>query len=342
MNCFSYVRIFGYLCKYSCCPCCPTRPSWNRYFDLLINTIRVAIASQPVITMENVENYREIKPNLSADKLPRGISVVQAYDLLNGAEGLVLAYQWIYPESLNCPSFPLSTDEMDRKFILYVHGGGFIQGSADSYVHLTMKIAKETNATVIAVDYRLAPQFQYPTAELDCLAAYKWLAERVDPKNIFIAGDSAGGNLVIGTLVRARDTGLVLPRGALLLSPWVDVFDTSRESFTKYLNVDFIPARLPNVNGPLYIPSKSSECSPINLDLHGLPPMLIEYGDCEMMRDQIGDFISIASKAGVHVVGNKYDDMIHAFHFFYFTDQPQCQESFEAMKKFIDDCSTAA
>lgn len=338
MSCCVCWNIFGYVCKYGCCSCIskPTLPSWNSNFDLLINIVRTIIRSMPFLSVDKVEKYRSMDRPTPENKLPRDVTIIKGDNLEGLPDGLVMSYQWIFPKSLSAPSFPLQDSQVNRKFLLYLHGGGFVQGTADSYNALTTKIAQDLGITILAVNFRRAPEFPYPVPEEDCLAAYNWLVARVNPKNIFTAGDSAGGALAVGAIVRARNAGIQLPSGCILISPWVDIFDKSRPSFTKYANIDYSPIHLPDSYGILYIPSRSNEYSAINQDLTGFPPLLVEYGACEMFADQIDDFVDKARSQGVTVTANKYEDMIHVFQLFHQTKQRQCQESFDAMKKFVD------
>jgi epsilon-lactone hydrolase len=336
-SCFVCLNICGYICKFGCCSCIakPTLPSWNSNFDLLINIIRTVVRSLPILTADNLGTYRSKDQTTAKDKLPQDVVIVKGEKLEGLVDDLVMSYHWVYPVKFGPPSFPLQGEHIDRIFLLYLHGGGFVQGSADAYNGFTTKLAHELGVTLLVVNYRLAPEFPYPVPEEDCFAAYKWLVERVDPNNIFIGGDSAGAALSVGALVRARNSGLAFPRGCIFISPWVDIFDKSRESFTKNMEIDYSPVHLPDSFGALYIPSRSNEHSAINQDLQGFPPMLVEYGACEMFADQIDDFTNKAREQGVGVTANKYEDMVHVFQLFYLTKQRQCQESFDEMKKFI-------
>ena len=114
--------------------------------------------------------------------------------------------------------------------ILYFHGGGYVLGSVEGYRELLARIALTCGARVLAIDYRLAPEHPFPAAVEDCHAAYRWALENgVDPRQLLVAGDSAGGGLAVATLAAARDAGDALPRGAILISPWVDL-ESSRPS----------------------------------------------------------------------------------------------------------------
>ena len=108
--------------------------------------------------------------------------------------------------------------------ILYFHGGVYVIGSADSSVPLVADLARRTNAKVISVDYRLAPENPYPAAVDDARAAYEGLlSQGVDPSNIAIAGESAGGGLTAAVLLALRDADMPMPTSAFVMSPWADL-----------------------------------------------------------------------------------------------------------------------
>ncbi|KAF2472576.1 alpha/beta-hydrolase [Lindgomyces ingoldianus] len=111
-----------------------------------------------------------------------------------------------------------------QRIMLYVHGGAYYFGSVDEHRYQMQRHARKLKARVLAPRYRLAPQFPFPCGLMDCLAAYLYLLEeKHDPSTIVLAGDSAGGGMVVSMLVTLRDQGIPLPAGAILISPWVDL-----------------------------------------------------------------------------------------------------------------------
>ena len=124
--------------------------------------------------------------------------------------------------------------------MLYVHGGGYFFGSVDEHRYQMQRHARKLRARVFAPRYRLAPQFPFPCGLQDCLAAYLYLLTVQEPSDIILAGDSAGGGMVVSMLVVLRDRGLPLPTGAVLISPWVDPTH-SFPSVAKHSDLDYIP-----------------------------------------------------------------------------------------------------
>ncbi|KAI1380169.1 alpha/beta-hydrolase [Hypoxylon crocopeplum] len=141
-------------------------------------------------------------------------------------------WQWRKPgSSLKAEWIEMKTDYHERKrtgdpgkrVMLYVHGGAYFFGSVDEHRYQMQRHARKLKARVFAPEYRLAPQFPFPCGLQDCLAAYLYLLTVQDPTTIILAGDSAGGGMVVSMLVTMRDRGIPLPAGAILISPWVDL-----------------------------------------------------------------------------------------------------------------------
>lgn len=129
----------------------------------------------------------------------------------------------------------------NNRIMLYIHGGAYFFGSVDTHRYMLQRHARKLKGRVFAPDYRLAPQFPFPCGLQDCMAAYLWLLKSYDPKEILLAGDSAGGGMTLSLLVMMRDQGIPLPAGAILISPWVDLTH-SFPSIVEDNPGDYIPA----------------------------------------------------------------------------------------------------
>lgn len=116
-----------------------------------------------------------------------------------------------------------ASDDPGRRVMLYVHGGAYFFGSVDEHRYQMQRHARKLKARVFAPKYRLSPQFPFPCGLQDCLAAYLYLLSVQDPSTIIVAGDSAGGGMVLSMLCILRDQGIPLPAGGVLISPWVDL-----------------------------------------------------------------------------------------------------------------------
>ena len=159
-------------------------------------------------------------------------------------------WQWRKPQSpLRAEWIEMRTDHHERKrtgeackrVMLYVHGGAYFFGSVDEHRYQLQRHARKLKARVFAPQYRLAPQFPFPCGLQDCIAAYLHLLTVQEPNTILLAGDSAGGGMVLSILVTLRDRNIPLPAGAILLSPWVDLTH-SFPSVADACPFDYIPA----------------------------------------------------------------------------------------------------
>ncbi|KAK1755736.1 monoterpene epsilon-lactone hydrolase [Echria macrotheca] len=159
-------------------------------------------------------------------------------------------WQWRKPKiPLKAEWIEMKSDYHERKkkidpgnrVMMYVHGGAYFFGSVDEHRYQIQRHARKLKARAIAPQYRLAPQFPFPCGLQDCLATYLFLLTQQEPSTIVLAGDSAGGGMILSLLVILRDRGLPLPAGAVLISPWVDLTH-SFPSVSEDCPLDYIPA----------------------------------------------------------------------------------------------------
>ena len=202
--------------------------------------------------------------------------------------------------------------------VLYLHGGGYVVGSARASVPLAGQIAARSGVAVFSADYRLAPEHVFPAATDDALAAYRGLAD-LGFSAIAVAGDSAGGGLALSTVVRvaaeARAQRLPAPRGAVLLSPWTDL-STGSPSMQDRAAADPLLSRASLSNAAAqYLAGhdpQEAQVSPLFSDLSGLAPVLIHVGEDEVLLDdarRTGEAMAASRKATVHV----WAGMTHVF-----------------------------
>ncbi len=202
----------------------------------------------------------------------------------------------------------------------WLHGGGYFQGSVSTHASMVSLIAQAAGARAFAIDYRLAPENPFPAGLDDAVAGYRWLLEQgVDPARLVIGGDSAGGGLTLAVLQRLREAGDPLPAAAVLLSPWTDLEGTGESIKTRrdadpMLDPDdgAMRARDYHPDGDLRDPL----VSPLYADFTGLPPMLIQVGDAEVLLDDSTRVYERAEAAGVDVTLEVNDEMIHVFQIF--------------------------
>ena len=204
--------------------------------------------------------------------------------------------------------------------LLYLHGGGWVSGSGGGYLPLAAEISQVAKCAVLLPDYRLAPEHPFPAGLDDCVTAHDWLVANgptgVHPaKATFIAGDSAGGNLTLATLLALRDRGKTMPLGGIPISPATD-FTLASDSL-KSVEDPIISARTMPEFRSRYLGQSDPRnplASPVFGDFRGLPPLLIQAGEEEMLRD---DSIRVAQKAwadGIPVILEIWPGMMHVFH----------------------------
>ncbi|SDK00807.1 alpha/beta hydrolase [Streptomyces indicus] len=187
----------------------------------------------------------------------------------------------------------------DRGRLLYLHGGGYVIGSPDTHTGLAGELAARAGLRTTSVDYRLAPEHPFPAAVDDGLAAYRdLLTAGVDPREIVVAGDSAGGGLSIATLLAAREAGLPQPAAAVVFSPWVDLTLSGASMRTKEAADPIFTQADVRAYADLYVGAGDRShplASPVFADLSGLPPLLVQVGANEVLLD---DAVRLAARAG--------------------------------------------
>lgn len=227
-------------------------------------------------------------------------------------------------------------DAGPSRVLLYFHGGGYVMGSPGFMRLLGLKLGRATGMRVLSVDYRLAPENPFPAGLDDCLAAYRWLLhEGIAPGDIFVAGDSAGGCLALMTLLCARDAGLPLPAGAILLSPATDLAATG-PSYVENAPSDPVLADLGFFWWlEAYLAGSdagSAAVSPLYGDLSGLPPLLLQASTSEMLLDDARMLHLRARAVGVDSVLQTWDDTIHVFHQF---DLPESADALARIGEWV-------
>jgi epsilon-lactone hydrolase len=204
--------------------------------------------------------------------------------------------------------------------VLYLHGGAYVSGSPQLYRDFLWRIADATAACVLCIDYRLAPEHRFPAAVDDALAAYRWLLSNgADPRRVALIGDSAGGGLVFGTLLRLRDEGLPLPAAGIGLSPWTDLALTG-ETLKRHAKADpILNAAQAGFFADHYLGDadpRHPHASPLYGDLRGMPPALIQVGSDEILRDDAERMAQRLRDAGCRAELEVWPRMPHVWHFF--------------------------
>jgi len=206
----------------------------------------------------------------------------------------------------------------DDKVLLYLHGGAYLIGSCRTHRQMVSHIARAAGINALVPDYRLAPEHRFPAAIEDAVRIYRsLLSQGFKPRDIFIAGDSAGGGLTVATLLSLRHAGVPLPAAAVLLSPFLDV-SASGESATTRADQDpwFDPSDLAVVADNYCNNAddlKNPLVSPVFANVAGLPPTLIQVGDDEILLSDATRFAALMDEAGLEVQLEIWPEMWHVF-----------------------------
>ena len=208
-----------------------------------------------------------------------------------------------------------------RAALLYLHGGGYVIGSLHSHRHLVAEAGRAAGIATLALDYRLAPEHPFPAAVEDALAGYRFLlAQGLASERVALAGDSAGGGLVVAAMLAMRDAGLPQPACGWCISPWVDMEGIGATMASKAADDPIVDkARLVEM-AKLYLgraDPRTPLAAPIYADLRGLAPLFIQVGAAETLLDDALRLAGAAGAADVRVGLEIWPEMIHVWHLFH-------------------------
>lgn len=202
--------------------------------------------------------------------------------------------------------------------IIYIHGGGYVLGSAKAFTGFVGQIAVRVGADAFVPDYRLAPEHPFPAAIDDAVAAYRGMVSD-GAEQIVVVGDSAGGGLTLALLsILASDktNGLVQPAGAAVMSPWTDLALTG-ESLETRAEADPIFTRgVLEGFAEMYLQgedARNPKASPLHAQLKDLPPIRIDVGGDEVLFTDSTRYLERAQAAGTEVMLSVWEGMAHVF-----------------------------
>lgn len=212
-----------------------------------------------------------------------------------------------------------SDGSKSQRVIYYLHGGGYISGSAKSCRPITATLARLLQARVFGLDYRLAPENLFPAGLDDAVAGYRWLLSKgINPRSIAIVGDSAGGGMTLAVALRIRDAGEPLPACLVCLSPWTDMTSTSASLAANTERDSMFVAEDIERYASVYLGDHSRGdplASPLLANLSGLPPLLIQVGRDEVLLDDARSLQAKVAAAGGSSELHIYDDVPHGWHY---------------------------
>jgi epsilon-lactone hydrolase len=268
------------------------------------------------------ERYRRFLTAM-APRPPNGVQVLRT-------EVAGRTVDWVVPEAAD-PSVRL----------LYLHGGGYIGGSVHTHRALAARIAQAAGCVGLVVDYRIAPEDPFPAALEDCIAALGYIAHyghdgaEAPPRRLFIGGDSAGGGLTLTTLLETR--GQVPVTAAFTISAWTDMACTGESLLSRAPTEPFLAPHLMQPTAAAYLNGwdpRDPRVSPLYGDLRGLPPLLMQAGDSEILLDDTRRFAAKAQAAGVDVTCEIWPEMFHVFQAFS-TILPEGQQAIEHLGAYL-------
>lgn len=277
-----------------------------------LRVVRMVNAYLPLPLMRWV-----IRQSVSRVRLPEGIR-------REGVSTDDVPGLWIIPDG-----------SPEDRVLLYLHGGGFVLGLTSLHIEMVAYLARQMNVRALMVDYSLAPEYPFPAGLGDCFRAYRWLLRQGIPAgNITIAGDSAGGNLTISTLMALRESGDPLPVAAACLSPVADM--TERDRLFEEVYDPVLHPRAAKRYNRSYVAGRDARnalISPVFGDWAGLPPLLVHAGEDEVLRADALRIEEVARAAGVDVRVEIYPRMWHVWQIN--LEVPQARQSLDAIAGFL-------
>ncbi|MCP1603569.1 alpha/beta hydrolase [Pseudomonas citronellolis] len=236
--------------------------------------------------------------------------------------------QWLSPEGYR-----------PDRVLLYIHGGAFVAYTPDVYAAMVASWCRGLKTRALMVDYGLAPEHPYPTALDQCLAAYQWLLDQgFKARDIVIAGDSAGGNLVMATLQHLKAGKQPLPSCAVLLSPFLDLTLSGKSGLVNAPHDPIFTLPFAVAIRDFYAPAHTysqPSVSPLFGDFAGLPPMLFQVGSTEMLLDDSVRAAAKADAAGVPVQLEIWKRLPHVFQLI--PALPQTRIAAQRIQNFINE-----
>ena len=305
-----------------------------------------------------VKTVRELTRQISFGMRGNGMQTVR--DVINSmSDGRDYISEFIPVDAGGVPAeWVIAPGASHSRRILYIHGGGFIMGSPKSHRTITSKFSEITGCAVLAIDYRLLPEHKHMDCVADCRTSYQWILENGPDgpgkiTQLFIGGDSAGGNLTLSLIAWVRDNGLRAPEAVVALSPLTDT-TFSGASIRDNENTDVMlkPVMRALNKMPKFIKSwwvvwahrvrpANPVASPLLGDLSGLPPTLVQASEAEMLLDDARRYVYKAFAAGSPVKLQTWTDMVHVWQIFD-PELPQAAEAWVEIGKFLETQGSAA
>lgn len=203
------------------------------------------------------------------------------------------------------------------KALVYFHGGAYVSGSPSTHRDYAAAMSASLGVKLLLVDYRLAPEYPFPAPVDDALVVYQALLDDgYAAKNLLVGGDSAGANLTLCLLQKIRSLGLLMPVGACLFSPWVDLTHKGGSIVANAKADPMLPVVMLELCADIYAGGAAKNdplMSPVFADMTGFPPMIIHVGSTEILLDDAKTIADLCEQAGVEATLEIWDRAPHAF-----------------------------
>jgi acetyl esterase/lipase len=238
---------------------------------------------------------------------------------------------------VSCEMVCCSCRELDH-LMFYLHGGGFTSGSCRTHRDLAARLSLVCGLPVLVVDYRLAPENPFPAGLEDAVKVYRWMIHKGTlPDHIIVGGDSSGGGLVMSMLGTLHAAGDPLPTAGVLMSPWLDLALTgeslhSRAALDPLVSQEGLRACIKDYVGDR--DPQNPLISPLFADLHGLPPLLVQVGDHEVLLSDSESLCRRAKAVGVEITLEVWPEMWHVWHAFA-AQVPEAQAAIDRIGEYV-------
>ncbi len=301
--------------------------------------------------LEVIKAVRELTLRISVGRSNHNLKAARlAFDSIS--DGREFQSEFVPVDAGGIPAEWVMAPGVDEtKRVLYIHGGGFVVGSPKSHRTITSKLSEVTGCAVLAIDYRLMPEHLHKDCVEDCRTAYHWILENGpdgpgEIQQLFIGGDSAGGNLTLSLIAWIRDNKLRVPEAALALSPLTDITfsgtsirtnvdsDIMLKPFMKALNK--LPPFIKSwwVLWTYKVRPCNPQASPLLGDLSNLPPTLVQASEAEMLLEDARRYVYKACASGSPAKLQTWTDMMHIWQMFD-PQLPQAVEAWKEIEKFL-------
>lgn len=306
----------------------PRRPSWSFTYETVVECLR-----------------RDVARLVASDRgagisWPRERAKMEAGAFRDPAVDKAMRYEPVNADGVRalwCSPVGVETEGL----IVYLHGGGFVSGSASTHQDVASRLCLASGARALLVDYRLAPEHHAPAAHEDALIHYLWALEQIFREPVVLAGDSAGGGLALATAIALRDHGHPLPAAVVALCPWLAPSMPDEDHTTED---DWCTPRYLRICARAYLGGAAPPAAvmtPHTASLAGLPPLLVQVGEREYLREEASRFVHRAREAGTPAELEIEADMVHGWHA-YADLLPQAGASIARAGAFIRQAISAA